>query len=190
MFKSSEIIYRILESLGLKLENDSNYQDFTLSNGDLLRLRISDHGINLSTWHRKNKEARENDPKVPKLDKSINIAITVQPAKEECEEKGVKFPQKVINKTQVKTYKGNNVKPQFSVGHISYSSWLLSKEEIDLIIVAISNFVKSGIYCEPIGLGSGKVLVWDDTSNIPPRKITTNKDIIKKNLPFVLKMQI
>lgn len=79
----------VLKSLGVEMRNVSNYQDYTLPNGDLLRLRISDHGINLSTWHRKNKEAREIDPKVPKLDKSTNIAVTFRPTKKECKEKGV-----------------------------------------------------------------------------------------------------
>ena len=179
MFRSSEIIDMVLKSLGVEMRNVSNYQDYTLPNGDLLRLRISDHGINLSTWHRKNKEAREINPKVPKLDKSTNIAVTFQPTKKECKEKGVAFPQKIINKTQVKTDNGNNVRPQFSVGHICYASWLLSENEINLIIVAITNFVVYGIYYDPIGLDSKKVLAWDDTSNVPPRKITTNTDIMK-----------
>ncbi len=179
MFRSLVIIERALQSLCLKFENISSYQDYALPNGGLLRLRLSDHGINLSTWHRKNKEARTIDPKVPKLDKSTNIAITFQPTKEECEERGIVFPQKVINKTQVKTDNGNNVKPQFSVGHISYASWLLSEDEIDLIIVAITVFVNSGIYCDPVGLDSGKVLAWEDTSNVLPKKITTNTSTIK-----------
>ena len=77
MFKSSEIIDKVLESLGLTREKVSTYQDYTLPNGDLLRLRLSNHGVNLSTWHRKNQEERENNPQAPKLNQSTNIAIKV-----------------------------------------------------------------------------------------------------------------
>lgn len=171
-YKSSEIIDEVLKALGISREDISTYKDYVLPNGKYIRLRISDHGINLSTWFNKNKEQRAGNPSLPKLNASTNIAITFAPTGEECKEKGIKFPQKAINKTMVKTDAGNNVKPQFSVGHIQYASWLLSDSNIQQIAAAIVEFTNSGLYTDPIGLSNGKVIAWQNKSNLPPKKLT------------------
>lgn len=171
-YKSSEIIDEVLKALGISREDISTYKDYVLPNGKYIRLRISDHGINLSTWFNKNKEQRAGNPSLPKLNASTNIAITFAPTGEECKEKGIKFPQKAINKTMVKTDAGNNVKPQFSVGHIQYASWLLSDSNIQQIAAAIVEFTNSGLFTDPIGLSNGKVIAWQNTSNLPPKKLT------------------
>ena len=179
MFTSAGIIEMILGCLGLKREDISTYRDYSLPDGGYLRLRLSDHGVNLSTWYKKNLTARLNDQTVPKLNESTNIAITFSPGKNECEERGIELPQKIINKTKVKTPKGNNVKPQFSVGHISYASWRLTGNEVGLIISALFRFIEEGIYYDPIGLKSGKVLAWEDISNMLPKKLTRSIDTMK-----------
>ena len=169
----------VLNYLGLKREDISTYQDYVLPNGLYLRLRISNHGVNLSTWFNKNKEQRDEDPLLPKLNKSTNIAISFAPNEEECAEKGIDFPQKAINKTRVKTDAGNNVKPQFSVGHIQYASWLLTDTDTELIATAIKAFTENGVYTDPFGLSSGKIIAWNDTSNLPPQKLTKSTNTIK-----------
>ncbi len=169
----------VLNCLGLKREDISTYQDYVLPNGLYLRLRISNHGVNLSTWFNKNKEQRDEDPLLPKLNKSTNIAISFAPNEEECAEKGIDFPQKAINKTRVKTDAGNNVKPQFSVGHIQYASWLLTDTDTELIATAIKAFTENGVYTDPFGLSSGKIIAWNDTSNLPPQKLTKSTNTIK-----------
>lgn len=171
-YKSSEIIDEVLKALGISREDISTYKDYVLPNGKYIRLRISDHGINLSTWFNKNKEQRAGNPSLPKLNASTNIAITFAPTGEECKEKGIKFPQKAINKTRVKTGAGNNVKPQFSVGHIQYASWLLCDMDIQQIATAILDCTNTGVYTDPIGLSSGKVIAWQNTSNLPPKQLT------------------
>ena len=170
-YNSSDIIDVILDSLKLKREAISTYRDYPLSDDVFLRLRVSDHGVNLSTWYRKNQKQREENPSLPKLNLSTNIAITFAPNKEECEAKGISFPQKAINKTSVKTAVGKNVKPQFSVGHIQYASWLINETDIEQIAAAVVTFTQKGIYADPLGLASGKVLAWKDTSNLPPQKL-------------------
>ena len=170
-YNSSNLIDVILNSLGLKREDISTYQDYPLSDDVFLRLRVSDHGVNLSTWYRHNQRQREENPSLPKLNLSTNIAITFAPNKEECVAKGISFPQKAINKTRVKTAAGNNVKPQFSVGHIQYASWLIDDTDIEQIAAAVVAFTQRGIYADPVGLASGKVLAWKDTSNLPPQKL-------------------
>lgn len=171
-YTSSEIICEVLKALGICREDISTYKDYVLPDGKHIRLRISDHGINLSTWYNKNKEQRAGNPSLPKLNASTNIAITFAPTEAECKEKGIEFPQKAINKTRVKTGAGNNVKPQFSVGHIQYASWLLSDSNIQQIAAAIVKFTNSGLYTDPIGLSNGKVIAWQNTSNLPPKKLT------------------
>lgn len=178
-YSSEELINMVLNCLGLKREDISTYQDYVLPNGLYLRLRISNHGVNLSTWFNKNKEQRDEDPLLPKLNKSTNIAISFAPNEEECAEKGIDFPQKAINKTRVKTDAGNNVKPQFSVGHIQYASWLLTDTDTELIATAIKAFTENGVYTDPLGLSSGKIIAWNDTSNLPPQKLTKSTNTIK-----------
>lgn len=117
IYSSTELINKVLNSLGLKREEISTYQDYVLQNGSYQRLRISDHEVNLSTWFNKNKEQRAENPSLPKLNKSTNIAISFAPNKEECVERGVDFPQKAINKTKVKTDAGNNVRERYTCLH-------------------------------------------------------------------------
>ena len=116
---------------------------------------------------------------MPKLNKSTNIAISFAPNEEECAERGIDFPQKAINKTKVKTDAGNNVKPQFSVGQIQYASWLLTDTDAELIATAIKAFTESGTYTDPLGVSSGKIIAWNNTSNMPPKKLTKSTDTIK-----------
>ena len=183
-YTSSEIIDMILNVLGINRKSISTYHDYPVSEGIYIRLRVSDHGVNLSTWFKKNKEQRADDPSLPKLNKSTNIAITFAPTENECIAKGIAFPQKAINKTIVKTDSGNNVKPQFSVGHIQYASWLIDKKDIELLSFAIISFTRTGIYIDPLGISSGKVLAWQDTSNLPPLQLKSNTDTIKLNNPM------
>lgn len=176
---SEEIIDFILRTLGISREDISTYRDYVLPNGTYLRLRISDHGVNLSTWFRKNKKQREKDSSLPKLNGSTNVALTFAPNKEECLKKGIEFPQKVINKTSVKSEMGRNVKPQFSVGHIQYASWLMDNSDVEKISSAVIAFTKSGVYVDPLGLSTGKILAWQDTSNLPPKKLTLQTSPVK-----------
>ena len=169
---SEAIIDSILRALGISREDISTYCDYVLPSGTFLRLRISDHGVNLSTWFRKNMKQREENPSLPKLNGSTNVALTFAPNKDECLRKGIAYPQKAINKTSVKTEKGRNVKPQFSVGHIQYASWLLVNSDVEKITRAVIAFIESGIYVDPLGLSRGKILAWQDTSNLPPKKLT------------------
>ena len=178
-YTSSRIIDMILEVLGINRKDISTYQDYPVSDGIYIRLRVSDHGVNLSTWFRKNKEQRTDNPSLPKLNKTTNVAITFALTEKECKAKGVAFPQKAINKTAVKTDAGNNVKPQFSVGHIQYASWLINKTDIEQLSSAIIQFTRTGIYVDPLGISSGKVIAWQDTSNMPPLKLKSNTDTIK-----------
>ena len=170
-YSSAELINKVLNCLGIKREEISTYKDYVLPNGSYLRLRISNHGVNLSTWFIKNKEQRAGNSSLPRLNKSTNIAITFAPNEEECTKKGIIFPQKAINKSSVKTEAGNNVKPQFSVGHIQYASWLLTDTDAELIATTVKKFTESGVYSDPLGLLSGKVIAWKDNSNLPPQKI-------------------
>lgn len=178
-YTSSEIIDEVLRAIGVNRKEISTYQDYVLPDGKYLRLRISDHGVNLSTWYNKNKEQREENSMLPKLNSSTNIAITFALTEKECKARGIKFPQKAINKTVVKTNSGNNVKPQFSVGHIQYASWLLDISSIQQIAAAILEFTKSGVFTDPLGSESGKTIVWEDTSNLPPKKLSKSTKTIK-----------
>ena len=53
VFRSDEIIKLILNNLGVTRTDTSEYIKYMV-NGKLLRVRISDHGINLSAWYRNN----------------------------------------------------------------------------------------------------------------------------------------
>ena len=176
---SVEIIDSILRALGISREDISTYCDYLLPNGTYLRLRISDHGVNLSTWFKENKKQREIDSSLPKLNGSTNVALTFAPNKDECLKKRITFPQKAINKTSVKTETGRNVKPQFSVGHIQYASWLIDNEDVEKISSAVLAFAQSGVYVDPLGPSSGKILAWQDTSNLPPKRLTLQTGPIK-----------
>ena len=71
------------------------------------------------------------------------------------------------------------MKPQFSVGHIQYASWLLDISSIQQIAAAILEFTKSGVFTDPLGSESGKTIVWEDTSNLPPKKLSKSTKTIK-----------
>lgn len=175
VFSSAEIIEIVLQSLGLKRLSLSTYKQYKYPNGKYLRLRISNHGIYLQHWFDINKKARIDGQKVPKLNIGVNIAITFTPNKQECDKMGQNFPMKIKNITNVKTGNGKNAKPQFRVRHFSYNSWLLTKEDISAISSSLLTCVSIGCdYRDPLK-GSGKVLEWEDISNLPPRRIQGKK---------------
>lgn len=178
-FRSSEAIEIVLSSLGLTRENASTYHDYSYANGGFLRLRISGHGIYLQNWYKANKDKRAEDNTIPKLDIGQNLAITFAPNKNECEEMNVEFPMKIKNVTKAKTEMGNNVKPQFTVRHIAYNTWELKGEDVNAIVSALKVCVENGtVYTNPLG-DTNKYVAWEDTSNLPPKKITTESNTRK-----------
>ena len=58
----------VLKSIGLTRENMSTYKQYLYPNGNCLRLRVSNHGIYLQHWFDKNRKARMEGQKIPKLD--------------------------------------------------------------------------------------------------------------------------
>lgn len=175
VFSSSEVIDKVLNAIGLTRDALSTYQQYQYPNGDYLRLRVSNHGIFLQHWFDKNREARIDGQNVPKLDVGLNLAITFAPNEQECIAMGKPFPMKIKNVTAAKTQQGNNVKPQFKVRHICYYSWMLTQEDVDTISASLSNCVTNGEdYKEPLQGNPDKVVEWEDTSNLPPKKVEGN----------------
>ena len=175
IFSSSEVIEKVLNAIGLTRDALSTYQQYQYPNGDYLRLRVSNHGIFLQHWFDKNREARMDGQNVPKLDVGLNLAITFAPNEQECLAMGKPFPMKIKNVTAAKTQQGNNVKPQFKVRHICYYSWMLTQEDVDAISASLSNCVTNGEdYKEPLQGNPDKVVEWEDTSNLPPKKVEGN----------------
>ena len=175
IFSSSEVIDKVLNAIGLTRDALSTYQQYQYPNGDYLRLRVSNHGIFLQHWFDKNREARMDGQNVPKLDVGLNLAITFAPNEQECLAMGKPFPMKIKNVTAAKTQQGNNVKPQFKVRHICYYSWMLTQEDVDAISASLSNCVTNGDnYKEPLQGNPDKVVEWEDTSNLPPKKVEGN----------------
>ena len=175
IFSSSEVIDKVLNAIGLTRDALSTYQQYQYPNGDYLRLRVSNHGIFLQHWFDKNREARMDGQNVPKLDVGLNLAITFAPNEQECLAMGKPFPMKIKNVTAAKTQQGNNVKPQFKVRHICYYSWMLTQEDVDAISASLSNCVTNGEdYKEPLQGNPDKVVEWEDTSNLPPKKVEGN----------------
>ena len=172
---SDYVINQVLQSIGLTRNNLSTYQQYQSSNGDIIRLRISDHGIFLQHWYDKNREARMNGQNTPKLDVGMNLALTFAPNEQECLSMGISFPMKIKNVTTAKTQQGNNVKPQFKIRHICYYSWELTQEDVDSISNSLRNCISSGDdFVEPLGGDPNKVVEWEDTSNLPPQKVSGN----------------
>ena len=150
IFRSDEAIDIVLSTLGLTRESLSTYKEYALENGIYIRLRVSDHGIFLQNWFEANKEKRALSPTVPKLN---------------C------FPAKIKNVTKAKTANGNNVKPQFSIRHICYYTWLLCLDDINIISSSLLNCVTNGsCFDEPLK-DNNKYVEWKDTSNLPPSRI-------------------
>lgn len=175
IFSSSEVIDKVLNAIGLTRDALSTYQQYQYPNGDYMRLRVSNHGIFLQHWFDKNREARMDGQNVPKLDVGLNLAITFAPNEQECLAMGKPFPMKIKNVTAAKTQQGNNVKPQFKVRHICYYSWMLTQDDVDAISASLSNCVTNGEdYKEPLQGNPDKVVEWEDTSNLPPKKIEGN----------------
>ena len=175
VFSSSEVIDKVLNTIGLTRDALSTYQQYQYPNGDYLRLRVSNHGIFLQHWFDKNREARMDGQNVPKLDVGLNLAITFAPNEQECLAMGKPFPMKVKNVTAAKTQQGNNVKPQFKVRHICYYSWMLTQEDVDAISASLYNCVTNGEgYKEPLQGNPDKVVEWEDISNLPPKKVEGN----------------
>ena len=172
ILRSNEVIDLILSALGLTRETLSTYKDYAFDNGRYIRLRISDHGLFLQNWFNINKERRSISPSVPKLNCGQNLAITFAPNQEECIEKSISFPPKIKNVTKAKTESGNNVKPQFTVRHICYFTWELSNNDIKQISSSILKCVSEGdIFNEPLK-DITKMIEWEDTSNLPPKRKT------------------
>lgn len=139
VYKSSEIIQAVLDALGLQRTNSSEYVTYT-ADGKVLRVRVSDHGVNLSAWY------RNNEGEVIPLSNSDNIAFTFLPNRDECKTLNIKFPPKVINKTPV--YSDLKTKTpidyEFTVMHYVYSSWKFTEENLNLLTNAIVNYTTSG----------------------------------------------
>ena len=70
IYSSADIIQTVLNALGIQRTNLSEYETYTVD-GKLLRVRVSDHGVNLSAWYRNN----QNED-VPLTD-SDNIALAI-----------------------------------------------------------------------------------------------------------------
>ena len=172
MFSSFEVIERVLKSIGVDRKSPSEYFVFSYEDGKHLRLRLSWHGIFLQNYFDQNKEIRKKNPAEPKLNVGQNLAITFAPNKDECRQEKIPFPYKIKNVTKARTEFGNNVKPQFSVRHICYKTWILSEADVQMIIEAIRICIKTGnAFIEPLGPSLQKVIEWIDTSNLPPKRI-------------------
>ncbi len=170
-YRAFEAVNMILSDLGLTRESISTYKEYSLENGCYIRLRISNHGIYLQNWFNANKLKRALDHSLPKLNIGQNLAITFAPNQDECKELNKPFPPKIKNVTKAKTNMGNNVKPQFTVRHICYYTWRLSRDDIVDISKALSTCITIGNhYTEPLS-DSSKHIEWEDTSNLPPKKI-------------------
>ena len=180
IYSSTEVIEDILSKLGIVRETNSTYVEHLLPNGEYLRLRISNHGIYLQRWFDKNKERRMNGENIPKLNIGSNLAITFAPNEQECIAQGETFPMKVRNDTSAKTKFGNNVKPQFTITHICYNTWELSKQDVELIGNTIQTYVTvGGEFTEPIQ-DDNKVSIWIDQSNSYPNRLQ-GKEYSKTN---------
>jgi hypothetical protein len=75
IFRSDEIIKHILDGLNLTRKDASTCESSTTQDGKFLRLRISSHGVNMSSWY------RNNDGQEIPLTESDNIALTFLPNK-------------------------------------------------------------------------------------------------------------
>ena len=174
VYKSSEIIQAVLDALGLQRTNSSEYVTYT-ADGKVLRVRVSDHGVNLSAWY------RNNEGEVIPLSNSDNIAFTFLPNRDECKTLNIKFPPKVINKTPV--YSDLKTKTpidyEFTVMHYVYSSWKFTEEYLNLLTNAIVNYTTSGKFIDPLANTSAKAVLFNDTSNKKPQKIKQNTSEIK-----------
>ena len=175
ILSSDYIIQRVLTALNLQSVGASTYQTSISQNGTVLRVRISNHGVNLSTWYAKNK-----DEIVP-LKNSNNVAITILPNRQECEREKIPFPPKAINKTMVNTSKDSKTPiPQsenFTVEHYCYESWRMDENDINLVIEAIKGYMVNGKYIDPLRDKGNKATHFSDTSNQQPKKIKESKTI-------------
>lgn len=166
---SDYIINRILAALDIHSIGPSTYQTSIGPNGLLLRIRISNHGVNLSTWYAKNTN------EIIPLKDSINVAITFLPNKQECEKTKIPFPPKAINKTTVYTSKESKTAIQksedFIVEHYCYESWRMDDEAINLVIGAIKRYMNNGTYEDPLKGQNNRATHFSDKSNQPPKKV-------------------
>ncbi len=178
VLSSGYVIQRILSALNLQSIGASTYQTAISQNGTVLRVRISNHGVNLSTWYAKNK-----DEIVP-LKNSNNVAITILPNRQECEKEKIPFPPKAINKTKVNTSKVSTtpipLSENFTVEHYCYESWRLDVDDISLVIEAIRGYMVDGKYIDPLNDKGNKATHFSDTSNQPPKKIKGQHGLLNK----------
>lgn len=167
IFSSNEIINEILNHLNVIKTGNSTYLTHQTITGKYIRLRISDHGVNMSSWYRNN-----NGEDIP-LNESVNISLTFLPNREECLGKGLTFPQKAINKTNV--FKGRNSKQiidyNFTIIHYVYASWKINYQYLELIIESILIFIETGRYVDNLSETSAKPAVFEDVSNKEYKKL-------------------
>ena len=170
MFLSSDyIIKSVLAALDIHSTGPTTYQTSISPDGILLRIRISNHGVNLSTWYAKNIN------EIVPLRDSNNVAITFLPNREECKSAKIPYPPKAINKTTVYTSRDSKTaidkSEDFSVEHYCYESWRMDDNAVNLVIGAIRGYIISGNYEDPLKNLSNKATHFSDTSNQPPKKV-------------------
>lgn len=175
IYRSDEIIDSILKSLGLQRTDSSEYKTYTVD-GKLLRVRVSDHGVNLSSWYRNNQ-----GEEIP-LNDSDNIAFTFLPNREECAERGEEFRTTAINKTTVYSDAATMtpIDFKFTVMHYIYQSWKFTEERLQALVSKIVEYTNSGKFEDPLHNTSAKATVFNDTSNNKPKKINCNTNMNKK----------
>ncbi len=164
-FSSKKIIKAVLAALGIAGIKSSVYITYSVE-GRLLRVRVSDHGVNLSTWY------RNMQGQIVHLDESDNIAFTFLPNKEECMSLRIKYPPKAINKTQVFSdiRSRTPIEDDFTVTHYVYRSWRIDEETLSCLIYGIVTYTETGRYSDPLCNTSAKATVFMDKSNHPPER--------------------
>ena len=173
VLSSDYIIKRILAALDIHSIGPSIYQSSIGPNGVLLRIRISNHGVNLSTWYVKNTN------EIIPLKDSINVAITFLPNKQECEKAKTPFPPKAINKTSVYISKESRIviqdSEEFTVEHYCYKSWRMDDNAVDLVIGAIKGYMINGTFEDPLKEHGNRAAHFSDTSNQAPKKVNVKR---------------
>lgn len=166
--RSDYIIRRLLKELGLERVTPSTYAEYSYIDVETqkrstLRVRISDHGVILLNWYRHYGEAD------CRLSESDNIAVTFIPNREECQEKGITYPPKIVNKTKVYANKEmkTDIEESFVVMHYLYRSWKLTEEDIIEIVAALKIFINGKGYSDPLAQKPSRADVFKNTSNIP-----------------------
>ena len=92
---------------------------------------------------------------------------------EECQEKGITYPPKIVNKTQVYANKETktDIEESFVVMHYLYRSWKLTEEDIIEIVAALKIFINGKGYSDPLAQKPSRADVFKNTSNIPYERV-------------------